>query len=47
MNILGICDSQDAGAVLLSGDNNEITAVNEERLSRIKLQGGFPQQSIQ
>ena len=42
MNILGICDSQDAGAVLLDTKNNKITAVNEERISRIKLSGGFP-----
>ncbi|MBU1088058.1 MAG: carbamoyltransferase [Candidatus Omnitrophica bacterium] len=46
MYILGICDSQDAGAVLLSRQSLEIIAVNEERLSRIKLQGGFPVLSI-
>jgi carbamoyltransferase len=46
MYILGICDSQDAGAALLSSQSPEIVAVNEERLSRIKLQGGFPGLSI-
>ncbi|MFH1061659.1 MAG: carbamoyltransferase C-terminal domain-containing protein [Candidatus Omnitrophota bacterium] len=46
MYILGICDSQDAGAALLSSQSPEIVAVNEERLSRIKLQGGFPVLSI-
>ena len=46
MNILGICDSQDAGAVLLDTKNNEIAAVNEERISRIKLSGGFPSGAI-
>jgi len=40
--ILGICDSQDAGAVLLNTENNEISAVNEERISRVKLSEGFP-----
>jgi carbamoyltransferase len=44
--ILGICDSQDAGAVILNTSNNKITAVNEERISRIKLSGGFPFNSI-
>ncbi len=46
MHILGICDSQDAGAVLISSETEQITAINEERLSRIKLQGGFPCLSI-
>ncbi|MBI4846202.1 MAG: hypothetical protein HY810_07005 [Candidatus Omnitrophica bacterium] len=46
MNILGICDSQDAGAVLFDTVNNSFTAVNEERLCRIKLKGGFPKESI-
>lgn len=46
MYILGICDSQDAGAALISSESNDIKAVNEERLSRIKLQGGFPYLSI-
>ncbi|MBU1044832.1 MAG: hypothetical protein KJ915_10605 [Candidatus Omnitrophica bacterium] len=46
MYILGVCDSQDAGAVIINSESNQITAVNEERLSRIKLQGGFPYLSI-
>ena len=46
MNILGICDSQDSGAVLCLGDLRQITAVNEERLSRRKLDGSFPWKSI-
>ncbi|MFH2136947.1 MAG: carbamoyltransferase C-terminal domain-containing protein [Candidatus Omnitrophota bacterium] len=46
MNILGICDSQDAGAVFICDGGKDITAVNEERLSRIKLCGGFPEKSI-
>ncbi len=45
MNILGICDSQDAGAVIID-EKNSITAVNEERLSGVKLCGGFPERSI-
>ena len=46
MYILGVCDSQDAGAVIISSESKQIKAVNEERLSRIKLQGGFPYLSI-
>jgi len=46
MNILGICDSQDAGAVLLSDQDSKIIAVNEERITRNKLEGGFPLQAI-
>jgi len=49
MNILGICDSQDAGACMIVG-NKIVAAVNEERLSRIKLHegyyNGFPYGSI-
>jgi len=45
MNILGICDSQDAGAVLIK-DGEIVAAVNEERLNRIKLSGGLPLLSI-
>lgn len=47
MNILGICDSQDAGAAVFIDNRHNIAAINEERLSRIKLDGGFPQRSIQ
>ncbi len=46
MNILGICDSQDAGAALINNKSNNIAAVNEERLSREKLCGGLPSRSI-
>ncbi|MFH1460403.1 MAG: carbamoyltransferase C-terminal domain-containing protein [Candidatus Omnitrophota bacterium] len=52
MYILGICDSQDSGAVLVEDQNNindlteSITAVNEERITRTKLKGGFPLFSI-
>jgi len=45
MFILGIWDGHDAGAALLQGDSI-IIAVNEERLSRRKLEVGFPARSI-
>ncbi len=45
MIVLGICDSQDAGAALLV-DGRLVAAVNEERLNRIKLWGGVPRESI-
>jgi len=49
MNILGICDGQDSGAALIK-DCKIIAAINEERLSRIKLHtayfNGFPYRSI-
>jgi carbamoyltransferase len=45
MIVLGICDSQDAGAALFH-DGRLIAAVNEERLNRKKLWGGFPELSI-
>lgn len=45
MIILGICDSQDAGAALIK-DGKIIAALNEERLNRNKLSGGFPLLSI-
>jgi len=45
MFILGICDSQDSGAALVDEQNN-CTAINEERLTRKKLTGGFPANSI-
>ncbi len=45
MNILGIADSQDAGAALFV-DGELQAAVNEERLNRHKLWGGFPRLSI-
>lgn len=43
--ILGIWDGHDAGAALLRGDQI-IFAINEERLSRRKLEVGFPHRSI-
>ncbi len=42
--VLGIHDGHDAGAVLFRGE--EIYAVNEERLSRIKKHRGFPVRSV-
>ena len=45
MYVLGIWDGHDAGAALLEG-NHILFAVNEERLSRRKLEVGFPDLSI-
>lgn len=45
MNIVGICDNHDAGAVLIC-DGRIVAAVNEERLNRKKLYRGFPALSI-
>ncbi len=45
LKILGIWDGHDAGAALVDG-NKIIAAVNEERLSRRKLDVGFPSLSI-
>jgi len=45
MYVLGIWDGHDAGAALLRGDRI-VFAVNEERLSRRKLEVGFPARSI-
>ncbi|MGH9373813.1 MAG: carbamoyltransferase N-terminal domain-containing protein, partial [Vicinamibacterales bacterium] len=45
MNILGIWDGHDSGAALLQ-DGQLLFAVNEERLSRRKLEIAFPAQSI-
>jgi len=42
--ILGVYDGHDAGAALIHDD--EIHAVNEERLSREKYHRGFPEKSI-
>jgi len=44
--VLGIWDGHDAGASLLKG-NRILFAINEERLSRRKLEVGFPRQSIE
>ncbi len=46
MNVLGIWDGHDSGAALLQGGRLRF-AVNEERLSRRKLEIRFPTQSIQ
>ena len=46
MYILGVCDSQDSGAVLFNSSTDDISAVNEERITRVKLKGGFPELSI-
>ncbi len=47
MYILGVWDGHDAGAALLDLDKGRIIcAVNEERLSRRKLEVGFPVRSI-
>jgi len=45
MRILGITDAKDCGAVILEG-SKILAAVNEERLSRVKLESGFPYRSI-
>ena len=45
MRILGINIGHDSGATLI--DNGKIVAVNEERLSRIKMHHGFPYLSIE
>ena len=46
MNILGIWDGHDSGAALFK-DGKLIAAVNEERLSRRKLEVRFPAASIE
>ncbi|MBF0465350.1 MAG: hypothetical protein HQK88_12565 [Nitrospirae bacterium] len=45
MYILGIWDGHDAGAAIIE-DNRVLVAINEERLSRRKLEAGFPVLSI-
>lgn len=45
-HILGIWDGHDSGAALIEG-NSVIAAINEERLSRRKLEVRFPEKSIQ
>jgi carbamoyltransferase len=45
MKILGIQDSHDSGIALVD-DGKIVFAINEERLSRIKLSVGFPRKSI-
>ncbi len=46
MSILGIWDGHDSGAVLLK-DSKVLFAINEERLSRRKLEVYFPEKSIE
>ena len=43
--ILGVWDGHDSGAALVRG-NRVIAAVNEERLTRRKLEIRFPGQSV-
>ena len=43
--VLGIWDGHDAGAALVKGEE-VLCAVNEERLTRRKLEVGFPRLSI-
>ena len=45
MNVIGIWDGHDAGAALLQG-GRVIFAINEERLTRRKLEISFPDRSI-
>jgi carbamoyltransferase len=45
MRILGITDGQTSGATLVE-DGHVLTAINEERIARIKLARGFPRESI-
>src|SRR6516162_2999978 len=45
MNVLGVWDGHDSGAVLLTG-GRLVAAVNEERLTRRKLEYRFPVASI-
>jgi carbamoyltransferase len=44
MRILGINIGHDSGAALI--DNGKIIAINEERLSRIKMHHGFPYKAL-
>ncbi len=45
MNILGIGNAADSGVALFQ-DGRLVLAVNEERLSRTKLDGGYPHRSL-
>lgn len=44
--VLGLWDGHDSGAALLR-DGRVVAAVSEERLTRVKGQGGFPSRSLQ
>ena len=46
MNVLGVWDGHDSGAVLLQNGRLQF-AVNEERLTRRKLEIRFPTRSIE
>lgn len=46
MRILGI-SSLDSDATAALYDNGRLTAIAEERLTRVKLQSGFPVKAIQ
>lgn len=46
MKVLGITTEGDSGAALVE-DGRILSAINEERLARLKLVVGFPRQSIQ
>jgi carbamoyltransferase len=46
MRILGITDGQTSGAAIVE-DGRILAAINEERISRIKLARGFPWKSIE
>ena len=45
MYVLGIWDGHDAGACIVK-DEKIIVAINEERLTKRKLDVGFPRESI-
>jgi len=44
--VLGICDGHGAGAALVDQAGRLQFAVSEERLTRLKMQGGFPARSV-
>ena len=46
MRILGITDGQTSGAAVIE-DGQILSAVNEERIVRLKLARGFPRKSIE
>ena len=46
MNILGISFLSDASAAVVS-DGQLVSAVSEERLNRVKMWNGIPEQAIQ
>ena len=46
MNILGIHDGHNSSAALII-DGKIVSAIQEERLTRVKNHGGYPEKSIQ